>query len=68
MTEKQGIQKRGGMSAPTDGQPSTKPPREIMLSDLPADCTKLLNAETRFVKRDAEPTAAAAAPVPARNP
>lgn len=49
-------------------KPSTKPPREIMLSDLPADCTKLLNAETRFVKRDAEPTAAAAAPVPARNP
>jgi penicillin-insensitive murein endopeptidase len=49
-------------------KPSTKPPKEIMLSDLPADCTRLLNAETRFVKTDTEPTAAAAAPVPAKKP
>jgi penicillin-insensitive murein endopeptidase len=49
-------------------KPSSKPPREITLADLPADCSKLLNADSRYASTGARPAEAATVPLPRIKP
>jgi penicillin-insensitive murein endopeptidase len=49
-------------------KPSTKPPREIMLSDLPADCTRLVEAEGMTIRADATETKTTPVPTPRERP